>query len=410
MIHPLKISGLFVFTLISFIACINDPDDPNNPDVTDSTSSISEISSALQLSSFQLSSQEFSSSSVEEGPTCSRRATDLEFKFTTGDSIALGWQAGTYSSGNLSEGTLVVTAGDPCEDAQPLAAAMVGDDWNLFFQDPWLGRSGEVIKLDVITWSGEPQTELSSSVEVSSSSVVVEDAVAGWFTEELYNQAFPYRDPFYTWASFVEAFDDLQKINTQGDFKSFLQEGSLLQRQREAAAFFANIVQETGTRDWNSGLFHIVETCAATGTPEGRCTGYGSSAGRYYYGRGPMQLSWNYNYEALSTAIYSNSTELLYDPDRVANNPKIAWLAAMWFWNRVDTSYLSSPPPTIHDIMINGATFSGYGGFGGTIKIINGGIECTAPGNPKATSRTYHYKQMQNLFGIPIDESNLNCA
>lgn len=408
MIHQLKMSGLFLFTLMSLVACLNDPADdpePSNPDITDPTSSISETSSSLQLSSSELSS-----SSEATGPICSRRATDLEFKFTTGEDIALGWQAGTYSTGNLTEGTLVVTEGDPCEEAQPLAAAMVGDDWNLFFQDPWLGRSGEVIKLDVITWSGEPQPDPSSSVEVSSSSVVVEDAVAGWFTEDLYNQAFPYRDPFYTWTSFVEAFDDLQKINTQGDFKSFLKEGTLLQRQREAAAFFANIVQETGTRDWNSGLFHIVETCAATGTPEGRCTGYGSSAGRYYYGRGPMQLSWNYNYEALSTAIYNNSTELLYDPDRVAKDPKIAWLAAMWFWNRVDTSYLSSPPPTIHDIMINGATFGGYGGFGGTIKIINGGIECTAPGNPKATSRTYHYKQMQNLFGIAIDESNLNCA
>ena len=40
-----------------------------------------------------------------------------------------------------------------------------------------------------------------------------------------------------------------------------------------------------------------------------------------YQGRGPVQLSWNYNYAAFSLAIYGDTSTLINDPSRVASDP-----------------------------------------------------------------------------------------
>ena len=39
-----------------------------------------------------------------------------------------------------------------------------------------------------------------------------------------------------------------------------------------------------------------------------------------YYGRGPIQLSWNYNYGQASHFIYGDKTVLLNDPDAVSSD------------------------------------------------------------------------------------------
>jgi len=48
---------------------------------------------------------------------------------------------------------------------------------------------------------------------------------------------------------------------------------------------------------------------------------YPPQAGEQYYGRGPFQLSWNYNYGAFSKALVSTTYDghlyLLRDPDIV---------------------------------------------------------------------------------------------
>lgn len=167
-------------------------------------------------------------------------------------------------------------------------------------------------------------------------------------------------------------------------------------------------MQETGTGQWNSGLHYIVETCAASGSPNGNCVGYGSSAPHYYYGRGPMQLSWDYNYEAFSQSYYGSKALLLNNPSILQNDAKVAWLAAMWFWNRVDPSW-SNPPPAIHDVMVNAKSYRGSIGFGGTIKAINGGLECPSSGNSKAQRRISFYASMQGVLGLSQDSQNLNC-
>ena len=376
-------------------------------------SSIPTTSSQVVASSAAVSSAVVVSSSSEAVvfvPVCTRKSTALEFNFVLNALKLPGHQKGSYGTAGISSGSLITTQGGACEDAQEVVAPDVGDDWNIYLKSPWTGRTGQRITIDVITWSSEPSTGNgnSSTTQVSSSSVALPDAVAGWFTESDYKRAFPNRKPFYTWASFVEAYNELQDITIGGTFKKFLNEGTADQKRREAAAFFANIVQETGRGTWNTGLYHIVETCADNGVPSGNCLHYGAAAPNYYYGRGPMQLSWDYNYRKFSEAIFGNGNELLLNPDLVHQDPKIAWLAAMWFWNRIDTSW-SISPPTVHDIMVNGAVFSGTSGFGATIKLINGGIECPSSWQSQALARIQFYADFQSALNVPADTQNLHC-
>jgi hypothetical protein len=51
------------------------------------------------------------------------------------------------------------------------------------------------------------------------------------------------------------------------------------------------------------------------------------------------------------------------------------------------------------------------GGFGSTINIINGGIECGGGTNTKAESRGDYYLEFLSEFGIdPTNEEDLGCA
>ena len=55
-----------------------------------------------------------------------------------------------------------------------------------------------------------------------------------------------------------------------------------------------------------------------------------------YYGRGPVQLSWNYNYGRYSTVFtestYNNKMHLLENPDDIVMDGYTAFGAAFWFW------------------------------------------------------------------------------
>ncbi|RWR74663.1 endochitinase PR4 [Cinnamomum micranthum f. kanehirae] len=74
-----------------------------------------------------------------------------------------------------------------------------------------------------------------------------------------------------------------------------------------------------------------------------------------YYGRGPLQITWNYNYGAAGKAI---GQDLLNHPELVSTNPTISFQTAFWFWMT-----------NCHVRLTKG------GGFASTIRCINGG-EC----------------------------------
>lgn len=201
-------------------------------------------------------------------------------------------------------------------------------------------------------------------------------------SESTFNQMFPNRNSFYTYSGLKAALSK---------YPAFANTGSDTVKKQEAAAFLANVHHETG------GLVHIVEQNTANYPHYCDSTKpYGCPAGQAaYYGRGPIQLSWNYNYKSAGDALGIN---LLADPYKVQNDASVAWMTGLWYWNT------QTGPGTMtgHNAMVNGA------GFGQTIRSINGGIECDG-GNPaQVQSRVTKYQQFTQLLGVSAG-GNLYC-
>ncbi|WP_327257325.1 glycoside hydrolase family 19 protein [Streptomyces sp. NBC_01244] len=201
-------------------------------------------------------------------------------------------------------------------------------------------------------------------------------------SEAQFNQMFPNRNPFYTYNGLVAALSAYPGFATTGDDTV---------KRREAAAFLANVSHETG------GLVHIVEQNTAN-YPHYCDTSqsYGCPAGQAaYYGRGPIQLSWNYNYKAAGDALGIN---LLANPYLVEQDPAVAMKTALWYWNTQN----GPGTMTAHAAMVNGA------GFGETIRSINGALECNG-GNPaQVQSRINTYQSFTQVLGV-TPGNNLSC-
>lgn len=201
-------------------------------------------------------------------------------------------------------------------------------------------------------------------------------------SEAQFDQMFPNRNPFYTYSGLTAALSS---------YPAFANTGSTEVRRREAAAFLANVSHETG------GLVHIRETNEANyphycdwnqpfGCPAGQAA---------YYGRGPIQLSWNYNYKAAGDAL---GIDLLNNPYLVEQNASVAWRTGLWYWNT------QTGPGTItpHNAIVSGH------GFGETIRSINGAHECDG-GNPaQVQSRINKFTQFTQILGTTTG-SNLSC-
>lgn len=114
---------------------------------------------------------------------------------------------------------------------------------------------------------------------------------------------------------------------------------------------------------------------------------YPCNPAKGYYGRGPFQLTWNYNYGKAGESIGFDG---LNNPEIVANNPVVSFKTALWFWMN-----------NVHDDFASGK------GFGATIKAINGG-ECNGNKPNSVNSRVSYYTDYCNQFGVPPGE-NLKC-
>ncbi|WP_229403230.1 glycoside hydrolase family 19 protein [Micromonospora okii] len=199
-----------------------------------------------------------------------------------------------------------------------------------------------------------------------------------------FDAMFPARNPFYTYAGLTDAM---------AKFPAFAGTGDERTRKRELAAFLANIDHESG------GLAHVEEIDRnAWGN---YCDGgqpYGCPAGRSaYHGRGPIQLSWNSNYKAAGDAL---GLDLLNNPDLVKTDPSVAWQTALWFWMTQRGAGTMTPH----------AAMTGGGGFGESIRSINGGLECGG-GNPaQVGARVEAYRRFTAALGVdPGDGSTLTC-
>ncbi|RLN24554.1 chitinase 10 [Panicum miliaceum] len=132
--------------------------------------------------------------------------------------------------------------------------------------------------------------------------------VAELVSEQLYNSLFLHKDDpacpakgFYTYASFV---------NAARTFPRFAATGDLSIRKRELAAFFAQISHETtggwatapdGEYSW--GLCFKEEISPASDYCDATDAQWPCYPGRSYHGRGPIQLSWNFNYGPAGRAL-----------------------------------------------------------------------------------------------------------
>jgi predicted chitinase len=201
-------------------------------------------------------------------------------------------------------------------------------------------------------------------------------------SEAQFNQMFPNRNSFYTYQGLTDALSA---------YPAFATTGSDDVKKQEAAAFLANVSHETG------GLVYIVEQ--DTSNYSHYCDAsqpYGCPAGQSaYYGRGPMQLSWNFNYKAAGDAL---GIDLLDTPSLVETDPATSWKTALWYWNTQTGPGTMTP----HDAMVNQA------GFGETIRSINGSIECDG-GNPaEMQDRVNAYQSFVGILGAPAGD-NLTC-
>jgi predicted chitinase len=187
------------------------------------------------------------------------------------------------------------------------------------------------------------------------------------------------RNAFYKYADMTSAV---------GSFPAFSKTGDARIRRLEVAAFFSNVAHETDS-------LGIIEE---KGCSPNKCPQYGGSApnGQTYHGRGPIQLTWQANYKSAGTGI-GLGNQLSDNPGKVSSDASIAWKTGFWFWMSGGTG--TSPHGAI----------TGNQGFGETIRIINGALECGGANAAAVQDRIKHFKRFCYMFGIDPGDDNLGC-
>ncbi len=139
-------------------------------------------------------------------------------------------------------------------------------------------------------------------------------------------------------------------------FPLFAAVGDATTQKREVAAFLGNVSLETNDLQFTDEVNQATTPYCMSSAQ------YPCADGQSYHGRGPLQISWNYNYGAAATVL---GEPLLANPSLVSSNGKVAWETAIWFWMTI-----TAGGRTAHTVMVQNA------GFGLTINVINGSVEC----------------------------------
>ncbi len=180
---------------------------------------------------------------------------------------------------------------------------------------------------------------------------------------------FPGHNPLYTYEGFVAAAQQ---------WPLFCGEGDAAARKRELAAFFAHMVQET------AGLKFLDEQNPPSNYCDANRTEFPCGT-RSYHGRGPLQLSWNYNYGTAGRAL---GLSLLTSPELVVQSSVNAFNAALWWW------MTRQPFNSAHSTVVSGK------GFGQTIQLINGPLECGGKSPQAVQNRVNAFQNFCSQLGV----------
>ncbi|KAF7827759.1 endochitinase A2 [Senna tora] len=234
--------------------------------------------------------------------------------------------------------------------------------------------------------------------------------LGGLISRDTFNQMLKHRDDggcpargFYSYDAFLQA---------ARSFPGFASTGDTATRKREIAAFLGQTSHET-TGGWASApdgpyawgyCFNKEQNPGAYCSPSAQ---YPCAGGKQYYGRGPIQLTWNYNYGQCGRAI---GVDLLNNPDLVTSDAVISFKTALWFWMTPQ-----SPKPSCHDVITgrwspSGADYAAgrQPGYGTITNIINGGLECGRGQDSRVADRIGFYKRYCDLLGVGYG-NNLDC-
>jgi predicted chitinase len=193
--------------------------------------------------------------------------------------------------------------------------------------------------------------------------------VAALLSESTFNTMFPHRNHVYSYQGLVQAASSYAAFATTGDTAA---------RKREIAAFLANVAHETGGLVYSEEI-NKSDYCS----PSASCP---CAPGHRYFGRGPLQLSWNYNYCVAGNALH---LPLQAHPELVSSDAKVAWQTGLWFW----MTSKGAGSQTGHSASVNGQ-------FGETIRTINGALECNGRNTDPVHDRVQYFQRFCKLLGV----------
>ena len=253
-------------------------------------------------------------------------------------------------------------------------------------------------------------------------------------TREAFDKIAPNARKPYTYTGLCDAILSYNAYHSEKAFGM----GDAFQRASELAAFLGNTLHESdefkaareylmcgdskivngevyckpcdpGSYDWGSHkCSHSLasgvgfsEYCQPSSKPPEACScgtaqdggdGY-VPAKEMFFGRGAIQLSWNYNYMGASTALTGKPETFCENPDLVATEEKYAWGAGLYFW----MEHVKEGTTSHTECLKNN-------NFGGTLNNINGGLECPAHGGwheEAVKMRLNRYCRAAKVLGLP---------
>lgn len=239
-------------------------------------------------------------------------------------------------------------------------------------------------------------------------------------------------DKYYAYGNFTETLKWIRGNMDKNQFPlKFGCEGTLTDRIRDVAEFFAHVAQETSTGTpgvsagvaWGFGAkdecYHLDPSLPPGSL--GACIRYDYDAVNNinYQGRGPHQLTGKGNYLWFGSLLKgtADTNDYVQNPDLLLLNPTTGWGSAVAFqmvnYHENGTTYSK---PALHKLIVKSAFDQsqwgdgshGEWGFGNTINSINGGVECASSTiDNRPMNRINNYIELLIRMGVAVQSVTL---